>query len=86
MTLIRFYTLKVLTLVRHLLFMFTHPNKNITCEACKSRKDSLFSHFNCEEVSDLNKSKLCTFYKKRQPIFLTGSLPRGVYCLNKGRS
>ena len=59
--------------------------KNISCETCKSRHDSLFSHFNCSEVDDLNSKKECAYYKKKQPIFLAGSFPRGVYCLNKGK-
>jgi CRP-like cAMP-binding protein len=47
--------------------------------------DSMFSHFNCDETSDLNSMKTCSYYKKKQPIFLSGSIPRGVYCLNEGK-
>lgn len=47
--------------------------------------DSMFSHFNCDETTDLNSIKTCSYYKKKQSIFLSGSLPRGVYCLNEGK-
>lgn len=65
--------------------MLIPSHKHITCENCKSRKDSLFSHFNCDETACLNSAKTSNFYKKKQPIFLAGSLPRGVYCLNEGK-
>ncbi|MBC9811250.1 Crp/Fnr family transcriptional regulator [Crocinitomicaceae bacterium CZZ-1] len=65
--------------------MLIHSHKHLTCENCRSRKDSLFSHFNCEETACLNSAKSCNFYKKKQPIFLAGSLPRGVYCLSEGK-
>lgn len=66
-------------------YMLIHSHKHISCDKCKSRKDSLFSHFNCEETTGLNAVKTCAFYKKKQPIFLSGSIPRGVYCLNEGK-
>lgn len=47
--------------------------------------NSMFSHYNCEEASELNAVKSCSFYKKKQSIFLAGSSPRGVYCLNEGK-
>lgn len=65
--------------------MLIHSHKHVSCDKCKSRKDSLFGHFNCEETTGLNAVKTCAFYKKKQPLFLTGSLPRGVYCLNEGK-
>lgn len=65
--------------------MLIHSHKHVSCDKCKSRKDSMFSQFNCEETSGLNAVKTCAFYKKKQPLFLSGSLPRGVYCLNEGK-
>lgn len=59
--------------------------KNISCETCKSRGDSLFAHLNCEESHELSALKSCAYYKKNQSIFLSGSNPRGVYCLNQGK-
>ena len=60
-------------------------HKNVTCENCLSRNSSLFGAFCGEDVSDLNQHKSCSFYKKNQPLFLEGSLPRGVFCINAGK-
>lgn len=65
--------------------MSDKSHKHITCENCASRKNSLFSDFTCSQVGDLNNSKTCAYYKKHQGLFLEGSYPRGVYCLNKGK-
>ena len=59
--------------------------KHVTCETCKSRHDSLFKSINEEDVHSLNGMKACSYYKKNQPLFLEGSTPRGVYCLNSGK-
>jgi len=59
--------------------------KNVSCSSCAARSGSLFSHFNCDEVENLSNAKACSFYKKNQSIFLTGSNPRGVYCINHGK-
>lgn len=59
--------------------------KQITCDNCKARSNSLFAHFSCEEVSCLNDDKSCSYYKKGQSVFLAGANPRGVFCLNKGK-
>jgi CRP/FNR family transcriptional regulator, polysaccharide utilization system transcription regulator len=60
-------------------------HKHVTCENCASRKNSLFNCFDNEQVDDLSHHKSCNFYKKSQPLFLEGSFPRGVYCLNEGK-
>lgn len=60
-------------------------HKSLTCANCSSRESSLFSSFDCHKVEHLNEVKTCSFYKKKQPIFLQGSYPRGVYCLNSGK-
>jgi len=65
--------------------MVTQLPKHISCDKCKSRENSLFNHFNCGETAALNSLKSCTFYKKKQALFLSGSFPRGVYCLNEGK-
>ncbi|MGV3630202.1 MAG: Crp/Fnr family transcriptional regulator [Bacteroidota bacterium] len=61
-----------------------HP-KHITCANCLSRKNSLFSSFSESQIEDLNHHKACAYYKKNQPLFLEGNLPRGVFCLNSGK-
>lgn len=59
--------------------------KNVTCSTCQVRKDSLFANFCDSDTDHLDAHKSCSFYKKNQSLFLNGSFPRGVYCLNKGR-
>lgn len=60
-------------------------HKHVTCENCLSRKNSLFGSFCSEEVEGLDNSKSCSFFKKNQPLFIEGSSPRGVYCINEGK-
>ena len=60
-------------------------HKHVTCENCVSRKKSLFSCVDNENVTDLNHHKSCNYFKKNQGLFLDGSFPRGVYCLNEGK-
>lgn len=60
-------------------------HKFTTCASCISRKNSLFGGFTDEDTVHLNDHKSCSFYKKNQPLFLEGSVPRGVFCLNSGK-
>jgi len=59
--------------------------KHVTCATCSARKNSLFSTYGDTEVTDLNHDKTCNYYKKNQPLFIEGSFPRGVFCLNQGK-
>lgn len=59
--------------------------KHLTCENCLSRKNSLFASFDSTDLNALNHHKSCSYYKKNQALFLEGSIPRGVYCLNEGK-
>lgn len=45
----------------------------------------MFAHLNCDEAHGLSERKSCSYYKKNQPVFLSGSVPRGVFCLNQGK-
>jgi len=65
--------------------MVTQSSKHASCDTCKSRANSMFGHFTCGETAELNELKRCSFYKKKQSLFLSGSSPRGVYCLNEGK-
>lgn len=65
--------------------MLDKSYKHVSCEGCKSRHSSLFAHFQGEQVGLLSEMKSCSFYKRKQSLFLEGSIPRGVYCLNKGK-
>ncbi len=65
--------------------MLDKSHKFVTCQNCLVRKDSLFKNL-CEAgVSEVNNNKTCSFFKKNQSIFLEGAIPRGVFCLNKGK-
>ncbi|MCE2743640.1 MAG: hypothetical protein LW701_08755 [Fluviicola sp.] len=59
--------------------------KHVSCHNCEARKDSLFGSFCDNHVDDLNEQKSCAYYKKNQGLFLDGSFPRGVFCVNKGK-
>lgn len=60
-------------------------HKHVSCETCSARSNSFFGQFSPEEVQRLNLNKTCQFYKKNQTIFVDGSLPRGVFCINQGK-
>jgi CRP/FNR family transcriptional regulator, polysaccharide utilization system transcription regulator len=65
--------------------MVEKSHKHVSCEACAVRTNSLFGQFTSGEVSELNHHKSCQFYKKNQTIFVEGSFPRGVFCINHGK-
>lgn len=60
-------------------------HKHVSCSTCSVRNNSIFSNFNPHEVSGLDSHKACHFYKKNQTIFVDGSYPRGVFCINHGK-
>ena len=65
--------------------MLDKSHKHVTCSTCGARKGSLFGSFCDHEISQLEDNKSCAFYKKGQPLFIEGSFPRGVFCLNQGK-
>ena len=64
--------------------MLDISHKNVTCQTCSARQNSLLNHFCADELNHLNSHRACNFYKKHQAVFLEGSFPRGVYCINQG--
>jgi len=74
----------LLTLGKIQLHMTDKSYKFITCENCQTRKDTLFQSFCGDTVEGLDAVKTCSHYKKNQPLFLEGSSPRGVFCMNSG--
>ncbi len=70
---------------KHLNEQVEKSYKHVNCETCTSRVDGFFGQFTSEEVKELNRFKSCQFYKKNQTIFVDGSFPRGVYCINHGK-
>lgn len=65
--------------------MLEESHKHVACGTCGARKSSLFGSFCDHDVSHVDEHKTCAYYKKNQPLFIEGSFPRGVYCLNKGK-
>lgn len=60
-------------------------HKHMNCEQCSAHTNGLFSGLLPADTNDLNRHKTGHFYKKHQAIFLEGSYPRGVYCVNHGK-
>jgi len=65
--------------------MVEKSHKHVNCEACAVRSNSIFAHLTGEDVSNLDHHKSCQFYKKNQTVFVEGSYPRGVFCVNHGK-
>lgn len=64
--------------------MLEKSYKHVTCQTCTGRQNSNLSHFCQDELEHLNSHRSCNYYKKHQALFLEGSFPRGVYCINQG--
>jgi CRP/FNR family transcriptional regulator len=64
--------------------MLDKSHKYVTCQTCTGRQNSLLNHFCSDELDHLNSHRTCNYYKKQQAVFLEGSFPRGVFCINQG--
>ena len=38
-----------------------------------------------DDLDTIESNKSCSYFKKDQPLFIEGSLPRGVFCINDGK-
>jgi len=65
--------------------MLDKSHKHVSCATCGARKSSLFGNFCEHEISHIDEHKSCSYFKKNQPLFIEGSFPRGVFCLNQGK-
>lgn len=65
--------------------MLEKNSRNISCSTCLRRKENLLSGIMCEDVEHLEDHKSCNYYKKNQYLFVEGSFPRGVFCINEGK-
>lgn len=65
--------------------MLDKSHKHVSCETCGARKSSLFGSFCDHDLESLSANKSCAYYKKNQAIFIEGSFPRGVFCMNEGK-
>ncbi len=64
--------------------MLEKSHKHITCSTCSSRNNSLLGSLCSDEIDHVNAHKSCNYFKKQQSLFLEGSFPRGVFCINQG--
>jgi CRP/FNR family transcriptional regulator len=64
--------------------MIEKSHKYITCSTCTGRKGSLLGVLCQDEIDHVNAHKYSKYYKKHQSLFLEGSFPRGVFCINEG--
>jgi CRP-like cAMP-binding protein len=64
--------------------MLDKSHKFVTCQTCVGRQNSLLGHLCSDELEHLNSHRGCNYYKKHQALFLEGSFPRGVFCINQG--
>jgi len=65
--------------------MLDKSHKHVTCSSCVARSQSLLGGLCSDEVASLEDHRSCNYYKKNQSLFLEGSFPRGVYCINQGK-
>jgi CRP/FNR family transcriptional regulator len=65
--------------------MLIKSYKSISCSNCEAKSHSLIEKLNPIELSNLEQNRGCSYYKKNDFLFVEGSFPRGVYCLNHGK-
>jgi CRP/FNR family transcriptional regulator len=65
--------------------MLIKSYKSISCSNCAAKSHSLIEKLNPIELSELEQNRGCSYYKKNDFLFVEGSYPRGVYCLNHGK-
>jgi len=58
---------------------------NLNCEQCDVLNKSIFSAIELCGIKYISNKKCCISYKKGMPIFCSGTMPSGIYCLNKGK-
>lgn len=68
-----------------MVFMLEKNFRNISCSTCQRRKDNLLGGITGDEMAHLDDHKSCNYYKKNQSLFVEGSYPRGVFCINEGK-
>jgi CRP/FNR family transcriptional regulator len=65
--------------------MLIKSYKQITCSICATKSNLFINTLTDSELSELEKSRGCSYYKKQDSLFVEGSFPRGVFCLNQGK-
>lgn len=59
--------------------------KNSDCNHCAKRFTNVICNPNNDYLNDINTEKICTPYKKGEYIFKEGTMPHGVFCVNRGK-
>lgn len=57
----------------------------LTCSICNQSIRSIFKGLNSTIIDEIEKIKTCHIIEKGQQIFVEGSYPRGLYCVQKGK-
>jgi CRP/FNR family transcriptional regulator len=65
--------------------MLLKTYKQIKCSTCKVKSQSLINQLTNSELSELEENRGCSYYKRNDALFVEGSYPRGVFCLNQGK-
>jgi CRP/FNR family transcriptional regulator len=65
--------------------MLVKSYKHITCSTCSAKSNSLINKLSEAEQAEIEQSRGCSYYKKQDVLFVEGSYPRGVFCLNHGK-
>lgn len=65
--------------------MLEKDYRHVSCSTCQQRKHNLLGGLAIDEASHIEAHKSCNYFKKHQSLFLEGSFPRGVFCINQGK-
>jgi CRP/FNR family transcriptional regulator len=65
--------------------MLVKTYKQIKCTSCQAKSMSLIDNLTNSELTELEENRGCSYYKKSDTLFVEGSFPRGVFCLNHGK-
>ncbi|HTO17312.1 MAG TPA: Crp/Fnr family transcriptional regulator [Edaphocola sp.] len=65
--------------------VFDDDELNPKCSNCSNRFTNVFCKMKYDAMQGVEKEKVCTKYKKGETVFKEGSIPFGIYCLNKGK-
>jgi CRP-like cAMP-binding protein len=59
--------------------------EHIDCKHCSNRFNSVFCKIENDRMLEIEKTKICSVYKKNEYIFKEGSYASGVFCINGGK-
>lgn len=65
--------------------MSVKHHRNLFCEFCTSRVNSIFRTLPLSELEKMTQVKDVLHFKRKQPLFTEGSHPMGIYCISSGK-